>query len=276
MPHKRNNRLSNDAHVLDHRYAARYHETAQPLRMRDRVFSWTAGWRDRGLISVSTNDVHRAAESAKDGLSAIPTTRWLTRNAKSCLEAMEWEYLDGESRAARYAYDLDKADRNIRRLKAELLELRADLARDDARPKPELLSITRSKAEHNVDDAVILGRHMKAHNARVALTTSRANSTVGSLRELEEQAADLSSIVQKAFSIAVTRARGTHAWYERRASIYLRALTRRHPEGAKLQVILGGTDTIPTPAWIFGECPWVPREYLSSTQTPTEMEPTLS
>lgn len=267
--------VSRDAHPLDHRYAARYHEASQPLPLLDRLFSWTAGRRDPGVLKVGPNESFIAKTGGAADDSSLPTTRWLTRNMNTCLEAIEREYLDGESRTARHAHDLDQTHRNILRLKDDLLELQAERGQVASEPKPQLSIIDRSVAEKGVDDAIVVGRRQKVWDARVAGVDARVEATKATIRGFEERAAELNALVQKAFDIAATRARGAHAWYERRASVYLRALTRRHPQGSQLQALLGSTDTIPTPAWISKPCPWVPQAYLadvtvSSAATPTE------
>ncbi|MGV8896351.1 MAG: hypothetical protein ACOH1U_07820 [Rhodoglobus sp.] len=160
-------------------------------------------------------------------------------------------------------------------MKDDFLELRAERLKVAGEPKPQLSTIDRSVAEKGVDDAIVVGRRQKVWDARVASVDARIDGTIATIRRLEDQAADLNALVQKAFDIAATRARGTHAWYERRASVYLRALTRRHPQGSHLQALLGSTDTIPTPAWISKPCRWVPPAYLadvtvSSADTPNE------
>lgn len=263
MPRRRIFWVSRDADPLDHRYAARFHETSQYLPLLDRFFSWTAGRRDPRVLEIGANESFVAKAGGADGDGSLPTTRWLTRNMNTCLEAIEREYLDGESRTARHAHDLDQIHRNILRLKADLLDIRAERVKVADEPKPQLSTINRSVAEKGVDDAIVVGRRQKVWDARVAGVDARIEGTLATIRRLEEQAEDLNAVVQKAFDIAATRARGAHAWYERRASVYLRALTRRHPQGSQLQALLGSTDTIPTPAWISKPCPWVPQAYLA-------------
>lgn len=262
MPRRRIFWVSRDAHPLDHRYAARYHETSQPLPLLDRFFSWTAGRRDPGVLDIAANESFVAKVRGTDDQSSLPTTRWLTRNMNTCLEAIEREYLDGESRTARHAHDLDQTHRNILRLGANLLDLQAERGKVAGEPTPQLSTINRSVAEKGVDDAIVVGRRQKVWDARVAGVDAQVAATTATIRRLEEHAAQLNALVQKAFDIAATRSRGSHAFYERRASVYLRGLIRRHPQGSQLQALLGGTDTIPTPAWISEPCPWVPQAYL--------------
>lgn len=275
MPRKRIFWVSRDADPLDHRYAARYHETSQYLPLLDRFFSWTAGSRDPGALDIAANESFVVKNGDSEDESSLPTTRWLTRNMNTCLEAIEREYLDGESRTARRAHDLDQTHRNILRLTADLLDLHSEREKVAGEPKPQLSTIERSVAENGVDDAIVLGRRQKVWDARVAGVDARVEATTATIRHLEEQAAELNALVQKAFDIAATRARGAHAWYERRASVYLRGLIHRHPQGSQLQALLGSTDTIPTPAWISKPCPWVPQAYLpdvtvASATTPNE------
>lgn len=270
MPRRRIFWVSRDADPLDHRYAARFHETSQYLPLPDRFFSWTAGRRDPSVLEIGANESFIAKP---DG--SLPTTRWLTRNMNTCLEAIEREYLDGESRTARHAHNLDQTHRNILRLKGDLIELRAERVKVTNEPKPQLSTIDRSVAEKGVDDTIVVGRRQKVWDARLAGADARIEATMAAIRSLEEQAAELNALIQKAFDIAATRARGAHAWYERRASVYLRALILRHAQGTQLQALLGSTDTIPTPAWISKPCPWVPQAYLadvtvSSAATPNE------
>ena len=265
--------VSHNAHPLDHLYAARYHETSQKLPCVDRFFSYTAGGRDTGVLEIAANGSFVAKTEGAEDKSSLPTTRWLTRNMNTCLEAIEREYLDGESRTARLAHDLDQALHNIFRLKVDLLDLQVERSRVAGEPKPQLSTINRSIAEKHVDDAIVVGRRQKVWDTQLAGVDARVGSTTAAIGRLEEQAAGLDALVQKAFFIAATRARGTHAWYERRASVYLRGLIRRHPQGSQLQALLGSTDTIPTPAWISKPCPWIPQPYLSAIPVPSATTP---
>lgn len=244
------------------RYNSRYHEIAQPYPFLTRFFDYRAGCRDPRVVDLKTHANVAAESMAADGSTVLPTTRWLSRNIKTTEEAMQHEFLDAEARTAYHAHELDSTHRSIVRLRAEIAELREERTTLLGTPKPELAGIVRGAGVKNVPDAVLLGREQQKWNAPIAALAATVTAKRAELEQLEAHAASLSAEVLKVFDLARTRALGNRSYGERRSSVYLRGLTRRHPQGAHLQAILGGTDTIPMPAWISLPCPWVPVDYL--------------
>lgn len=238
-------------------YLGRGLRVSRHLRLRDALPAWLAGRGDgkAGMLDAA-NLEHGGPVS----------TYWLQRNAASYEQTDRTEFLAMEATLAPAIRALDALVRERDDLLATLDSQRAELERLHERTKPELSTISRGVAEAHTDDAVVLARRQRLWNAPVTAAASRVTSLETGIRAITAEAAEHASIIQVGFGVAISRTDRARKYFERRAEVYRRALSRSSANGAVIQAAGIGTITIPAPDWTRQRCSWIPTEYTITPQ----------
>jgi len=237
-------------------YLGRRLTVSSHLRLRDALPAWIAG---RGDGKAGMLDAANLEQGGR------VSTYWLQRNAASYEQTDRAEFLAMEATLAPAIRALDALVRERDELLGALDSQRAELEHLQQRAKPELATISRGVAEVNTDDAVVLARRQRLWDAPVTAAASRITSLETRIRAIAAEAAGLASIIQVGFGVAISRTDRARKYFERRAEVYRRALSRSSANGAVIQAAGIGTITIPAPDWTQQRCSWIPAEYLTTT-----------
>jgi len=222
-------------------------------------------WHRWGASSAGTRDGRLGLPELPPAGATTFDTFWISRNRRSFAEADHRSLLRLEARVAPTARELASVVATRDGLVADRDEASATLRMLRERTRPDIASIQRGPGEKTATDSVVLSRRQRDWNAPVSAVASRISDLDKRIAELDKNAAELAALLSTVFGGALTRSSELRAFYQRRADVYARALTRAHASGPQLASLVVST-AIQAPDWTTGDCPWIPTSYNREVQ----------
>jgi hypothetical protein len=163
---------------------------------------------------------------------------------------MEAEWIKYKAEVHDELVDLTRARAQRESLDAELALVEQEL--EHAPPVPTEDELTkRVGGERYTDKEVVRARRLADHAKRRTVTKQQALDIARRIREQDVEIARLGEPIRVRFEVAQTCAAMIDAYVRRRCAAYLSRLIRKHPEGARLNHLLGQSRSA-LPDWATG------------------------